>query len=132
MSENQDKKCSKCKKTQTLESFANGKALWKNVVSINSITEKTIEKNCDKKSGNAMNNTKDKNLRNRKKRLNAPSVRLTFQNVKTQKNPTTKHLHKPNPKQIEQKRKTDEKIKRIKHQEVIDYLNATFPSYPDG
>ena len=67
MSENQDKKCSKCKKTQTLESFANGKALWKNVVSINSITEKTIEKNCDKKSGNAMNNTKDKNLRNRKK-----------------------------------------------------------------
>ena len=85
MSENQDKKCSKCKKTQTLESFANGKALWKNVVSINSIIEsieKTIEKNCDKKSGNAMNNTNDKNLRNRKKRLNVPFVRLTFQETK--------------------------------------------------
>ena len=39
----------------------------KNVVSINNIIQKTIEKNCDKKSGNAMNNTKDKNLRNRKK-----------------------------------------------------------------
>ena len=51
----------------------------KNVVSINSIVEKTIEKNCDIKSGNAMNNTKDKHSRNRKKRLNAPFVRLTFQ-----------------------------------------------------
>ena len=56
----------------------------KNVVSINSIIEKTIEKNCDKKSGNAMNNTKDKNLRNRKKRLNVPFVRLTFQEAKCQ------------------------------------------------
>ena len=29
MSEHQDKNCSKCKKTQTLENFANGKALCK-------------------------------------------------------------------------------------------------------
>ena len=43
-----------------------------------------------------------------------------------------KHLNKPNPKQIEQQKKTDEEMKRIKHQEIIDYLNATFPSYPDG
>jgi len=85
MSENQDKKCSKCKKTQTLENFANGKALCKKCCEyINSIIEKTIEKNCDKKSGNAMNNTKDKNLRNRKKRLNVPFVRLTFQETKCQ------------------------------------------------
>ena len=54
----------------------------KNVVSINSIIQKTIEKNCDKKSGNAMNNTKDTHLRNRKKRLNVPFVRLTFQETK--------------------------------------------------
>ena len=43
-----------------------------------------------------------------------------------------KHLNKPNPKQIEQQKKTDEEMKRIKNQEIIDYLNATFPSYPDG
>ena len=84
-----------------------------------------------------MNNTNDKNLRNRKKRLNVPFVKLRFQeqNVKTRKNPTTlkkKHLNKPNPKQIEQQKKTDEEMKRIKHQEIIDYLNATFSSYPDG
>ena len=54
----------------------------KNVVSINSIIEKTIEKNCDKNSGNAMNNAKDKNLRNRKKRLNVPFVKLRFQETK--------------------------------------------------
>ena len=43
-----------------------------------------------------------------------------------------KHLNKPNPKQIEQQKKTDEELKRMKQQETIDYLNATFPSYPDG
>ena len=32
----------------------------KNAVNINNSIEKTIEKNCDKKSGNAMNNTKKK------------------------------------------------------------------------
>ena len=56
----------------------------KHVVSINSIIEKTIENNCDKKSRNAMNNTKDKNLRNRKKRLNVPFVILTFQETTCQ------------------------------------------------
>ena len=54
----------------------------KNAVNINNSIEKTIEKNCDKKSGNAMNNTKKKRLRNRKKRLNVPFVRLTFQETK--------------------------------------------------
>ena len=33
-----------------------------NAVNINNSIEKTIEKNCDKKSGNAMNNTKKKTL----------------------------------------------------------------------
>ena len=42
------------------------------------------------------------------------------------------NLNKPDPKHIEQQKKTAEEMKRIKHQETIDYLNATFPSYPDG
>ena len=57
---------------------------------------------------------------------------LRHERTQRHKKKKEKHLNKPNPKQIEQQKKTDEELKRIKHQETIDYLNATFPSYPDG
>ena len=82
-----------------------------------------------------MNNTNDKNLRNRKKRLNVPCVRLIFQEAKCQdtKEPNDIKTISTNltQNQIEQQKKTDEELKRMKQQETIDYLNATFPSYPD-
>ena len=80
MNEHKGRKCSKCKKTQTLENFANGKALCQKCCEYKQHYRENHRE--DKKSGNAMNNTNDKNLRNRKKRLNVPFVKLRFQETK--------------------------------------------------
>ena len=85
MNEHKGRKCSKCKNTQPLDNFDNGKALCQKCSEYKQrYREKATEKNCDKNSGNAMNNAKDRNLRNRKKRLNVPCVRLIFQEAKCQ------------------------------------------------
>ena len=90
MSEDKGKKCSTCRTVKPLEHFDEGKALCQKCSEYKQryiyiyiiYIEKTIEKNLDQRQRNIMNNTKDRNLRNRKNRLNVQFVSLTFQDVK--------------------------------------------------
>ena len=79
---------------------------------------------------------KGQKLEKQKEKAECPICKIDISRNKMSRHKRTqrhkKHLNKPDPKQIEQQKKTDEEMKRIKHQEIIDYLNATFPSYPDG
>ena len=82
MSENQDKKCSKCKKTQTLENFDNGKALCQKCYEYKQQYRENHREELRQKERERYEQYKGKNFRNRKKRLNVPFVRLTFQETK--------------------------------------------------
>ena len=107
----------------------------KNVVSINSIIEKITEE-LRQKERERYEQYKRQKLEKQKEKVECSICKIEISRNKMLRHERTqrhkKHLNKPNPKQIEQQKKTDEEMKRIKHQEIIDYLNATFPSYPDG
>ena len=105
MSEDKGKKCSTCRTVKPLDKFDEERHYVKNVLNTNNDIEKTIEKNWDKRQRNIMNNTKNKNLRNRKKKLNVQFVRLTFQEIKcwdTKKQRHKNNLNNSNTKQKEQ------------------------------
>ena len=136
MSENQDKKCSKCKKTQTLENFANGKALCKKCCEYKQHYRENHREELRQKERERYEQYKGQKLEKQKEKVECPICKIDISRNKMSRHTRTqrhkKHRNKPDPKQIEQQKKTDEEMKRIKHQEIIDYLNATFPSYPDG
>ena len=136
MSENQDKNCSKCKKTQTLENFANGKALCKKCCEYKQHCRENHREELRHKERERYEQYKGQTLEKQKEKVECPICKIDISRNNMLRHERAqrhkKHLNKPDSKQIEQQKKIEEEMKRIKHQEIIDYLNATFPSYPDG
>ena len=135
MIENQDKKCSKCKKTQTLEHFDNGKALCQKCYEYKQQYRENHREELRQKERERYEQYKGKKLEKQKEKVECPICKIDISRSKMSRHERTQrhknNLNKPDPKQIEQQKENDEEMKRIKHQETIDYLNATFPSYPD-
>jgi hypothetical protein len=136
MNEHKGRKCSKCKNTQPLDNFDNGKALCQKYSEYKQQYRENHREELRQKQRERYKQYKGQKLEKQKEKVACPICKIDISRNKMLRHERTQrhknNLNKPDPKQIEQQKKTDEELKRIKHQETIDYLNATFPSYPDA
>ena len=120
MSENQDKNCSKCKNTQTLENFDNGKALCQKCCEYKQQYRENHREELRQKERERYEQYKGQKLEKQKEKVECPICKIDISRNKMLRHKRTqqhkKHLNNPDPKQIEQQKNTDEEMSRIKHQ----------------
>ena len=125
----------KCKNTQPLDNFDNGKALCQKYSEYKQQYRENHREELRQKQRERYKQYKGQKLEKQKEKVACPICKIDISRNKMLRHERTQrhknNLNKPDPKQIEQQKKTDEELKRMKQQETIDYLNATFPSYPD-
>ena len=135
MNEHKGRKCSKCKNTQPLDNFDNGKALCQKCSEYKQRYRESHREELRQKQRERYEQCKGQKLEKQKEKVECPMCKIDISRSKMSRRERTQrhknNFNKPDPKQIEQQKKTDEEMKRMKQQETIDYLNATFPSYPD-
>ena len=113
MIENQDKKCSKCKKTQTLEHFDNGKALCQKCYEYKQQYRENHREELRQKERERYEQYKGKKLEKQKEKVECPICKIDISRNKMQRHERTQrhknNLNKPYPKKKNNKRKLKKK-----------------------
>lgn len=141
-------KCTKCKVNQPLNRFTEGRTQCNLCLETKRRYRETHREEINEKAKQYYSNNKDYRLeyqkQYREQRIECKICKVMIsRNKKSEHEKTKTHIHNlrnlDNPKltykQMHQQKQKDkdynEKQKIVEHQQVIEYLNNTFPAYPE-